>query len=324
MSRLGCWGIRFGAGVVLALCTSSALWADSIVIDGRRFDDVYIRTSPALYYVLFPEDGSTISVPKSKVPLEELKLTKSRSERDAILERWKAKRDERGIISRNDQGAAVWKEMIRDHYEEGDTRRSSGIVLTNLSREGVEQRSAYLDDKGTIYLTNRPERLRGRGDLVEIKLDFRPVYVPPSLRRTRPGAALGDAIHPIVQHFSQVYGLDKNLVYAVIRAESNGDPKAVSHAGARGLMQLMPGTAKDMGVTDIFDPAENVAGGTQYLAKMLELFNGNVTLALAAYNAGPETVKRHGGVPPIRETQNYVRDVQRFRLQYARYGPPTF
>lgn len=109
-------------------------------------------------------------------------------------------------------------------------------------------------------------------------------------------------------------GLDPALVQTVIHVESCFDPQAVSRVGAHGLMQLMPATAAELGVSDRFDPAQNIAGGTRYLAAMLERFEGNLDLALAAYNAGPGAVERHGGVPPFRETRTYI---QRIRAQYG-------
>jgi soluble lytic murein transglycosylase-like protein len=107
------------------------------------------------------------------------------------------------------------------------------------------------------------------------------------------------------------YGVAPELVAAVIWAESSGDPNARSHRGARGLMQLMPETATELGVTAILDPRENVEGGTRYLRQMLDAHEGDVRLALAAYNAGPEAVRRYRGLPPYRETREYVGRVVR-------------
>jgi soluble lytic murein transglycosylase-like protein len=115
-----------------------------------------------------------------------------------------------------------------------------------------------------------------------------------------------------------LYGVSADLVRAVIHTESNFDPKAVSRAGARGLMQLTPVTLRELKMKiDPFDPRENILAGTKYLGMLLDRFDGNVPLALASYNAGPTAVRRHRGIPPYKETRGYVRKVQD-RLAEAR------
>jgi len=118
-------------------------------------------------------------------------------------------------------------------------------------------------------------------------------------------------LEEVIDPAASKYGVARELVAAVIWAESSGDANAVSSRGARGLMQLMPETAKELGVTRILDPRENVDGGTKYLKQMLDAHEGDVSLALAAYNAGPEAVRRYGGIPPYRETREYVGRVMR-------------
>jgi soluble lytic murein transglycosylase-like protein len=105
------------------------------------------------------------------------------------------------------------------------------------------------------------------------------------------------------------YGVDEELVRAVVRIESGGRPDAVSHKGAMGLMQLMPGTARMLGVEDPYDPVQNLEGGIKYLSQLSDKYNGDLVKTLAAYNAGPGRVDSYGGVPPFEETQRYVRNV---------------
>ncbi len=116
---------------------------------------------------------------------------------------------------------------------------------------------------------------------------------------------------PIIERQSDLNGLDPELVRAVIRVESGYDPLALSRKGAMGLMQLMPATARSLAVRDPYDPAENVRAGAAYLRRMLDVFDGDTQLALAGYNAGPEAVRRFGGIPPYPETLSYVESVLR-------------
>jgi len=123
-------------------------------------------------------------------------------------------------------------------------------------------------------------------------------------------------IDALVNDNAQSQDVDPALIKAIIANESGFNANATSNVGAQGLMQLMPGTAAGLGVTDAYDPAQNVAGGTKYIKGLLERFNGDVRLAVAAYNAGPGAVEKYGGVPPYAETQNYVQNVL---SSYAKY-----
>ena len=122
-------------------------------------------------------------------------------------------------------------------------------------------------------------------------------------------AQRAQALKPAIEEIAGRYGVDHDLVNAVIKQESGYNPNAVSKAGATGLMQLMPATAKTLGVSDATNPLQNIEGGVRHLRDLLTHYRGNIPLALAAYNAGSGAVDKYGGVPPYAETQNYVRSI---------------
>lgn len=124
-------------------------------------------------------------------------------------------------------------------------------------------------------------------------------------------------IDALIEEYSAKNGLDSAFVKAVIKQESGFQPDVTSHCGAMGLMQLMPSTATSMGVKNAYDPEQNIAGGTKYLKGLLDRFGGNKSLALAAYNAGPNAVTKYNGIPPYKETQNYVKNIMSMYQQYT-------
>jgi soluble lytic murein transglycosylase-like protein len=116
---------------------------------------------------------------------------------------------------------------------------------------------------------------------------------------------------PIVKKVAEKHRIDQELVHVVIRAESNYDAFAISSAGAMGLMQLMPATARQYGVGNVFDPAQNIEGGVRYLKDLVRLYNGQTKLVLAAYNAGQDAVRKYKGIPPYPETKNYIAGIMK-------------
>ena len=135
------------------------------------------------------------------------------------------------------------------------------------------------------------------------------IYTNTASSVSKPDKLTKAGIKDIISRISQKHGVDEKLVNAVVKQESGYNPNAKSKVGALGLMQLMPSTAKGLGVTNALDPEQNVEGGVKYLKSMLNRYNGNIILALAAYNAGPNAVDKYEGVPPYKETQNYVKSI---------------
>jgi soluble lytic murein transglycosylase-like protein len=170
---------------------------------------------------------------------------------------------------------------------------------------------AFTDDKGVVHFTNLPQ----------LDSRYKLVYRIPTSPELRPNAWSPNAPRninigkyvPIIADAARAHGLDPKLIHAVIRAESGYNPQALSPKGAVGLMQLIPGTAQRYGVTNSYDPKQNIFGGTRYLRDLLNMFNGNVELALAGYNAGEGAVIRAGNrIPNYPETMAYVPKVMSF------------
>jgi hypothetical protein len=187
-----------------------------------------------------------------------------------------------------------------------------GLVLA--AQPAWAQIYSWRDAQGALVLSDKPRADGGTMTTYAVKgsAKVRATRMPDAT----PGAAVrsDDYGDVIAEHASQ-HGLTPDLVRAVIQVESGFNPRAVSPKGAMGLMQLMPATARDLGVMNPFEPEQNIAGGVRYLKQLLDRYDSNVELALAAYNAGPASVERYSGIPPYRETQDYVKKVT------ARSGP---
>ena len=199
-------------------------------------------------------------------------------------------------------------------------RRATWILLgLCLCRQGWADIYVYTSSDGAVTLSNVPE-----DDRYTVLVASTPQGGSATVddaRKPVSGLARKARFDQVVEEVSRTYGVESALVHAVISVESRYDPKAVSKKGAVGLMQLMPETAKRYGVTDAFDPVQNVAGGARYLRDLLTLFHSDVSLALAAFNAGENAVVKYGNrIPPYRETVRYVPQVLDFYRRYRADG----
>lgn len=172
----------------------------------------------------------------------------------------------------------------------------------------------FADDEGNQFYTNIPGEGRQKVSMTQKTDVSTPLLIySPETQNPHP-----HPVEPIITSASQRFNIDPDLVRAIVKAESNFNPRAVSPKGAMGLMQLMPRTAREMGVSNPFDPVQNIHAGVRYLDGLLQRLNRNLPLALAAYHAGPTKVLNRKDIPPIEETRNYVQRVMRYYMDFKK------
>jgi len=221
-----------------------------------------------------------------------------------------------------EHGEGVTQDLARAHTlyceaaERGEARAYMGLGWMYLNGRGV----VHDDAIAAAWFKRASDRSIPQADnLLRMLKDIRvadDLGCPKPQLAEPPPEWVPPAIYDMVQHLAPEIGIEPKLVFAVIAAESAFDPKAISKKNAQGLMQLMPDTGNRFRVDNPFDPQENVRGGMIYLHRLLGLFRGDATLAVAAYNAGPNAVLTYGGVPPFEETKAYIERVNR-RYQLA-------
>jgi soluble lytic murein transglycosylase-like protein len=214
---------------------------------------------------------------------------------------------DRGDFIPESMGEKIYTQMLDDEYAK-EISKNASLGLADLIFKEIE-RSENSDDSSLGIL-------RGL-DRQSWMLDNRFIPQNQAVSGARSSFDSVSAFSGIINDAGKHFNLDPDLITAVIAVESSGNPTAVSPAGAKGLMQLIDSTASEMGVKRVFNPRENIFGGSRYLKQLLEMHNGNEKLALASYNAGPAAVKKYDGIPPYPETINYVENVLKTRTSIA-------
>lgn len=201
---------------------------------------------------------------------------------------------EKELIAREIQ--AEIQNVVNALYQDEPLSKTTAIPTTNTTNDNNTSASSLTTTQGI------------KEEVSIVPTEEKTTVESVSIKETIPKSSIYN-YDDIIKSASTTYNVPEALIRSVIKAESSFNPNAVSSSGAKGLMQLMPSTASFLGVTNPFNPEQNINGGTKYLSQMLNRYDGNVKLALAAYNAGPGNVDKYGGIPPFEETQNYVKKI---------------
>jgi|WetSurMetagenome_2_1015567.scaffolds.fasta_scaffold144459_2 Rod binding domain-containing protein len=263
-----------------------------------------------------PYDPSTATV-RQKQPLDiksKVKLHNALKDFEAMFVNYMLKSMKSTVMKSEDQGNGFGGDMLDGIFDYEFSRqisRNSNLGLGEIM---------YKKITGEDWIDPRAEK--SKAGVVESRNEIRkPENQTPEQRVVsvkKPATQLDDRIQslePIIEKAAAYHGIDTSLVKAVIAAESSGNIKAQSPKNAKGVMQILDSTAADLGVKNVWDPEENIFGGTKYLKRMLDRFQGKIEDTIASYNAGPSAVERYNGIPPYKETQAYVQKV----LEYIRH-----
>ncbi len=260
---------------------------------------------------------------------KKMRLSKATREFESffILHMLKAMR--KTIPKTNLMGGSLGQDIYTSLFDEelskkmvGNSSRSLADVLYRSLEKHLEASESKESDAGPVEINTKIEdkgfehlasgRRFAETSPVSTENAGNSPITPPGLYKSKPKTSADPVLEKygsIIEKASRSHNVDPRLIYSVIMAESGGKADAISSKGARGLMQLMDSTASEMGVADSLNPDQNIVGGTKYLRQLLDRYNGNIKLALAAYNAGPGVVSEYNGIPPYSETRHYVEKV---------------